>query len=62
MITFLKRIVQADPSGSNISNCPLGTWSFDKHVTLLLWHNRNVYRDTWEVEKVLLEISQNTRN
>lgn len=46
MITFLQCIVQADPSGSNISNCPLGTWSFDKHVTLLLWHNRNFYTDT----------------
>lgn len=64
MITFWQCIVQADPSGSNISSCPLGTWSFYKHMTFLLWHNRNFYGIliTREVKKVFLEISQNMRN
>lgn len=46
MITFWQCIVQADPSGSNISSCPLGIWAFYKHVTLLCWQNRNFYGDT----------------
>jgi len=46
MVTFWQCIVQADPPGSNISSCSLGTWSFYKHMSLLLWHNRNFYGDT----------------
>lgn len=46
MIIFWQCIVHTDPSGSGISSCPLGTWSFYKHTTLLLWHNRNFYVDT----------------
>lgn len=46
MITFWQSIVQADPSGSNISSCPLRAWTFYEHVILFCCHNRNFYGDT----------------